>query len=101
MRDCREDGVNFIVMSGNLFEAAVMKTSVISEVFRSRYLERPGDENAFEVRAIVFEGPEDYAKRIDSPDLSIDENCVLVIRNCGPLGYPGSGEVENMQPPAA
>ena len=96
-----KEQAGFIVMSGNLFEAAIMKTSVISEVFRSRYLERPGDENAFEVRAIVFEGPEDYAKRIDDPDLSIDENCVLVIRNCGPLGYPGSAEVVNMQPPAA
>ncbi len=86
----------FVVLAGNLFDAAVMKTSVINETFRSRYLERPGDENAFEVRAIVFEGPEDYARRIEDPTLAIDENCVLVIRNCGPLGYPGSAEVVNM-----
>lgn len=91
----------FVVLSGNLLDAAVMKTSVINEEFRNRYLQRPGDENAFEVRAIVFEGPEDYHARIDGDDLQIDENCVLVIRNCGPLGYPGSAEVVNMQPPAA
>ena len=96
-----KEHAGFIVLGGNLFDAAVMKTSVISETFRQRYLEREGDENAFEVKAIVFEGPEDYAQRIDDPALNIDENCVLVIRNCGPLGYPGSAEVVNMQPPAA
>ena len=96
-----KEKAGFIVLSGNLFDAAIMKTSVISETFSKRYLQRPGDENAFEVRAIVFEGPEDYARRIDHPDLAVDENCVLVIRNCGPLGYPGSAEVVNMQPPAA
>ena len=96
-----KEQAGFIVLSGNLFDAAIMKTSVISETFKNRYLQRVGDENAFEVRAIVFEGPEDYAQRIDHPDQDIDENCVLVIRNCGPLGYPGSAEVVNMQPPAA
>ena len=95
------ENAGFVVLSGNLFDAAVMKTSVISDTFRSRYLERAGDENAFEVRAIVFEGPEDYHARINDPALEIDENCVLVIRNVGPLGYPGSAEVVNMQPPDA
>ena len=78
-----------------------MKTSVISPWFRETYLERAGDENAFEVRAIVFEGPEDYHARINDAGLNIDENCVLVIRNVGPIGYPGSAEVVNMQPPDA
>jgi len=91
----------FVVLSGNLFDTAVMKTSAISDTFRGRYLQRAGDENAFEVRAIVFEGPEDYHERINDPALEIDENCVLVIRNVGPLGYPGSAEVVNMQPPDA
>ena len=76
-----------------------MKTSVISEKFRSQYLSRPGSNNEFEVRAIVFEGPEAYHKRINSPELKIDVDCVLVIRGCGPVGYPGSAEVVNMQPP--
>ncbi|MEM7250022.1 MAG: IlvD/Edd family dehydratase [Pseudomonadota bacterium] len=89
----------FVVLSGNLFDAAVMKTSVISEEFSKRYLERPGQENIFEGRAIVFEGPEDYHDRINDPSLNIDENCFLVIRGCGPVGYPGSAEVVNMQPP--
>ncbi len=78
-----------------------MKTSVISDAFRRRYLERPGDEEAFEGRAIVFEGPEDYHSRINDPSLKIDEDCLLVIRNCGPIGYPGSAEVVNMLPPDA
>jgi dihydroxy-acid dehydratase len=91
----------FVVLSGNLFDAAVMKTSVISDTFRQRYLQRDGDPDAFEVRAIVFEGPEDYHHRINDPALDINENCVLIIRNVGPLGYPGSAEVVNMQPPDA
>jgi dihydroxy-acid dehydratase len=91
----------FVVLSGNLFDAAIMKTSVISETFRERYLRRGGDANAFEARAIVFEGPEDYHARINDDSLGIDENCVLVIRYVGPLGYPGSAEVVNMQPPDA
>jgi dihydroxy-acid dehydratase len=91
----------FLVMSGNLFDSAVMKTSVIGEEFRKRYLSNPRDPGAFEGRAIVFEGPEDYHARIDDPSLAIDEDCILVIRYTGPLGYPGSAEVVNMQPPAA
>jgi dihydroxy-acid dehydratase len=91
----------FLVMTGNLFHSAVMKTTVIGERFRKQYLANPRDPNAFEVRAIVFEGPEDYHKRIDDPALGIDEQCILVIRYTGPLGYPGSAEVVNMQPPAA
>ena len=76
-----------------------MKTSVISENFRTQYLSRPGSNNEFEVRAIVFEGPEDYHERINNPELNIDVDCILVIRGCGPIGYPGSAEVVNMQPP--
>ena len=91
----------FIVMSGNLFNAAVMKTSVISPEFRARYLSRPGHEGVFEGRAIVFDGPEDYHARINDPSLGIDEDCILFIRGCGPVGYPGSAEVVNMLPPDA
>ncbi|QPC42634.1 dihydroxy-acid dehydratase family protein [Kaustia mangrovi] len=91
----------FAVLKGTLFDSAIMKTSVISEDFRKRYLCRPGDENAFEARAIVFDGPEDYHHRINDPELGIDETCVLVIRYCGPVGYPGSAEVVNMLPPDA
>jgi dihydroxy-acid dehydratase len=91
----------FAVLKGNLFDSAIMKTSVISDDFRRRYLQRPGDENAFEGRAIVFDGPEDYHQRINMPGLQIDENCLLIIRNCGPVGYPGSAEVVNMLPPDA
>jgi dihydroxy-acid dehydratase len=91
----------FIVLRGNLFDSAVMKTSVISKEFRDRYLSSPSSPNAFEGRAIVFEGPEDYHHRIDDPDLKIDENCMLFIRGTGPIGYPGGAEVVNMQPPAA
>src|SRR5262249_45124720 len=76
-------------------------TSVISPEFRQRYLSDPKDPDAFVGRAIVFEGPEDYHARIEDPSLNIDERCILVIRNCGPIGYPGSAEVVNMQPPAA
>ena len=91
----------FIVLKGNLFDSAVMKTSVISEEFRNRYLSNPDSPNAFEGRAIVFEGPEDYHHRIDDPSLDIDEHCMLFIRGTGPIGYPGGAEVVNMQPPAA
>ena len=91
----------FLVMRGNLFDSAIMKTSVISESFRKRFLSRPGHENIFEGRAIVFDGPEDYHKNINNPELNIDENCILVIRGTGPVGYPGSAEVVNMQPPDA
>lgn len=89
----------FMVLSGNLFDTAIMKTSVISEDFRQRYLSEPGSENIFEGRAIVFDGSEDYHARINDPTLEIDENCILVIRGAGPLGWPGSAEVVNMQPP--
>jgi len=91
----------FINLSGNLFDSAIMKTSVISEQFRGRYLSNPGDLNAFQGRAIVFEGPEDYHQRLDDPALEIDQNCILVIRGAGPIGYPGGAEVVNMQPPTA
>jgi dihydroxy-acid dehydratase len=91
----------FKVLSGNLFESAIMKTSVISEEFRQRYLSDPADPNAFEGRAVVFDGPEDYHSRIDDPSLAIDAHTMLFIRGVGPIGYPGSAEVVNMQPPAA
>ncbi|PJI42276.1 IlvD/Edd family dehydratase [Ferrovibrio sp.] len=89
----------FAVLSGSLFESAVMKTSVVSAEFRKKYLERPGDPNAFEGTAIVFEGPEDYHARINDPKLPVDENSILVIRGTGPIGYPGAAEVVNMLPP--
>jgi dihydroxy-acid dehydratase len=91
----------FKVLSGTLFDSAIMKTSVISEEFRLRYLSNPKDPEAFEGRAVVFEGPEDYHHRIENPSLEIDANTILVIRGVGPIGYPGSAEVVNMQPPAA
>jgi dihydroxy-acid dehydratase len=91
----------FVVLRGNLFDSAIMKTSVISKEFRDRYLSDPKSPNAFEGRAIVFEGPEDYHHRIDDPSLNIDEYCMLFVRGVGPIGYPGGAEVVNMQPPAA
>ncbi|WP_426169778.1 IlvD/Edd family dehydratase [Sandarakinorhabdus sp. DWP1-3-1] len=89
------------VLRGNLFDVAVMKTSVISDDFRKRYLSNPDDPEAFEARAIVFDGPEDYHHRIDDPSLGIDADCILVIRGVGPIGYPGGAEVVNMRAPAA
>ena len=91
----------YVVMSGNLFDSAVMKISVIDKDFRERFLSNPDRPNVFEGKAIVFEGPEDYHHRIEDPDLGVEEQSVLIIRNCGPVGYPGSAEVVNMQPPAA
>ncbi len=91
----------FKVLKGNLFDSAIMKTSVISDDFRKRFLSNPTDKNAFEGRAVVFEGPEDYHHRIDDPSLKIDERTLLFVRGVGPIGYPGSAEVVNMQPPAA
>jgi len=91
----------FKVLRGNLFDSAIMKTSVISEDFRGRYLSRPNDLNAFEGRAVVFDGPEDYHHRIDDASLEIGENTILFMRGVGPVGFPGSAEVVNMQPPAA
>ena len=93
------ENAGFIILKGNIFDSAVMKTSVISDNFRSQYLSKPNSKNVFELRAIVFEGPEDYHSRINDSQLNIDINCILVIRGCGPVGYPGSAEVVNMQPP--
>jgi dihydroxy-acid dehydratase len=100
-RDPLKTHAGFKVLSGNLFDSAIMKTSVISEEFSRRYLSDPKHPNAFEGRAVVFEGPEDYHQRIDDPSLHIDEHTLLFIRGVGAIGYPGSAEVVNMQPPAA
>ena len=89
----------FVVLRGNLFDSAIMKTCVISEEFRSRYLSDPAAPDAFEGRAVVFDGPEDYHARIDDPTLGIDEDSILVMRGVGVIGYPGSAEVVNMRPP--
>jgi dihydroxy-acid dehydratase len=89
----------FLVLRGNLFDSAIMKTSVISEEFRARYLSNKNDPDAFEGRAIVFDGPEDYHARIDDPALNIDSHCVLFMRGTGPIGYPGGAEVVNMRAP--
>ncbi|UZK70670.1 dihydroxy-acid dehydratase family protein [Sphingomonas sp. S1-29] len=96
-----KERAGFLVLTGNLFDFAIMKTSVISDAFRARYLSRPGEENIFEGRAIVFDGSDDYHHRINDPALNIDEDCILVIRGAGVLGWPGSAEVVNMQPPDA
>ena len=90
----------FLVLSGNLFDAAIMKTSVISDEFRTRYLSNAADPEAFEGPAVVFEGPEDYHRRIDDPKLGITPATLLFMRGAGPIGYPGSAEVVNMRPPA-
>jgi len=90
----------FKVLKGNLFDSAIMKTSVISDDFRLRFLSDPTDRNAFEGRAVVFDGPEDYHHRIDDPSLKIDDRTILFMRGAGPIGYPGSAEVVNMQAPA-
>ena len=96
-----KENAGFAALKGSLFESAIMKTSVISEDFRQRYLRRPDDEDAFEGRAIVFDGPEDYHHRINDPTLKVDEDSILIIRYVGPIGYPGSAEVVNMLPPDA
>ena len=90
----------FINLSGNLFDSAIMKTSVISDNFRQSYLSNPKDPDAFEGRAIVFDGPEEFHHRIDDPAENIDETCILFMRGTGPIGYPGGAEVVNMRPPA-
>ncbi len=95
------EAAGLTVLGGNLFDAAVMKQSVISESFRTRYLSDPDDPDAFEGTVVVFEGPEDYHARIDDPALGIDDRTILVIRGAGPIGYPGGAEVVNMRPPAA
>ncbi|MFM7333745.1 MAG: IlvD/Edd family dehydratase [Tabrizicola sp.] len=96
-----KERAGFQVLTGNLFDFAIMKTSVISDEFRARYLSTPGQEGRFEGRAIVFDASEDYHARINDPALSIDDRCILVIRGAGPVGWPGSAEVVNMQPPDA
>ncbi|SEN54497.1 D-xylonate dehydratase [Duganella sp. CF517] len=96
-----KEDAGFFVLKGNLFDFAIMKTSVISPAFRERYLSKPGQENIFESRAVVFDGSTDYHNRINDPALNIDEDCILVIRGAGPVGWPGSAEVVNMQPPDA
>ena len=99
--DPLKSNAGLLVLSGNLFDFAVMKTSVISDEFRRRYLEKPGEENVIEGRAAVFDSAEDYHARINDPSLGIDESTILVIRNAGPIGWPGAAEVVNMQPPDA
>ncbi|HSX72978.1 MAG TPA: dihydroxy-acid dehydratase, partial [Shinella sp.] len=94
-----KERAGFLVLKGNLFDFAIMKTSVISPEFHARYLSEPGREGVFEGRAVVFDGSEDYHRRINDPALGIDERTILVIRGAGPLGWPGSAEVVNMQPP--
>ena len=95
----RQDA-GFINLKGNLFDSAIMKTSVISDEFRDRYLSNPDDPEAFEGRAIVFDGPEHFHKSIDDESLGIDEHCILIMRGAGPIGYPGAAEVVNMRPPS-
>ncbi|WP_020652428.1 IlvD/Edd family dehydratase [Massilia niastensis] len=99
--DPLKPSAGFMVLKGNLFDFAIMKTSVISEAFRARYLSTPGSENRFDCRVVVFDGSDDYHHRINDPALEIDERTMLVIRGSGPVGWPGSAEVVNMQPPDA
>ena len=94
-----KEKAGFLILRSNFFDTAIMKMSVISPEFLTRYLSDPSNPNIFIAKAIVFDGPEDYHKNINNPDLNIDENCILVMRGCGPIGYPGSAEVVNMQPP--
>ena len=96
-----KSAAGYVVLSGNIFDNAVIKISGIDEEFRTRYLANPDRPNVFEGKAIVFEGPEDYHERIEDPDLGVEDQSVLIIRNAGPVGYPGSAEVVNMQPPAS
>ncbi len=95
-----KEQAGFVNFSGNLFESAIMKTSVISPAFRKTYLSNPHDPEAFEGRAVVFDGPEDFHHRIDDPTENIDGNCILFMRGAGPKGYPGAAEVVNMRPPS-
>lgn len=96
-----KEKAGFLNLKGTLFDSAIMKTSVISREFQERYLSNPDDPNAFEGPVVVFDGPEDYHRRIDDPSLDIDENTILIMRGAGPVGYPGAAEVVNMQPPGA
>ncbi len=95
-----KENAGFMVLTGNIFRSAILKTCAIKPKFRETYLSNPDQPDAFEARAIVFEGPEDYHARIEDPTLDIDEHCVLIMRGAGPIAYPGSAEVVNMQPPA-
>lgn len=95
-----KEQAGFINLSGNLFDSAIMKTSVISAAFRQRYLSKPDDMNAFEGRAVVYDGPEDFHHRIDDPAEALDATCVMFMRGAGPKGYPGGAEVVNMRPPS-
>jgi dihydroxy-acid dehydratase len=95
-----KEEAGFLVLSGNLFDAAIMKTSVISDEFRDRYLSNPNDPEAFEGPAVVFDGPEDYHHRIDDPAVGITPETLMFMRGAGPIGYPGAAEVVNMRPPA-
>jgi len=94
-----KEKAGFLVLRSNFFDTAIMKMSVVNDKFIARYLSDPSNPNIFIAKAIVFDGPEDYHKNINNPDLKIDEQCILVMRGCGPIGYPGSAEVVNMQPP--
>ncbi len=94
-----KENAGFLVVTGNLFHSALVKTSVISPEFRCRYLSEPGSEDCFTARVIVFDGPEDYRRRINDPELNVDDKCMLVVRGAGPIAYPGSAEVVNMTPP--
>jgi dihydroxy-acid dehydratase len=94
-----KEDAGLLVVSGNLFHSALVKTSVISDEFRRRYLSEPGHEDCFVARAVVFDGPEDYRARIEESALEVDEHSILVVRGAGPVGYPGSAEVVNMTPP--
>src|SRR5579883_1673830 len=94
-----KENAGFLVLRGNLFDSALIKTSVISESFRRKYLSNPESPEAFIARVIVFDGPEDYRKRINDPELAVNEDCMLVVRGAGPIAYPGSAEVVNMTPP--
>jgi dihydroxyacid dehydratase/phosphogluconate dehydratase len=96
-----KENAGFLVMTGNLFHSALMKTSVIGEEFAERFLKTPGSEGAFTGKAIVFDGPEDYHSRINDADLGADANSILIVRGAGPVGYPGAAEVVNMLPPAS
>src|SRR5262249_44715459 len=95
-----KSNAGFLVLRGNVFDSAIMKTSVISEEFRQRYLSNPADPEAFEGPVVVFDGPEEYHARLDNPDLKIDSHTLLCSRGTGPIGYPGAAEVVNMRPPA-
>jgi dihydroxy-acid dehydratase len=98
--DPMKEHAGFINLKGNLFDSAIMKTSVISPAFRERYLSDPDDPEAFVGRAVVFDGPEDYHHRIDDPTENIDDSCILFMRGAGPKGYPGGAEVVNMRAPS-